>query len=696
MHQPSYVDPESDRSLMPWVRLHAIKDYYDMGRVVKDVPGARAVFNFVPSLWEQMDKLAKGEWLDEHEILSRKPVEMLSAEERDFIAQQFFSAHYPSMIEPYPQYRDLYFRFGPQGDPDLIQNAELSSIIDLQVWFHLAWCGHTLKEDPFVAHLFRKGSGFTQDEKIKLLDIQRELIASIPQFYRELSESKTVEVSTTPYYHPILPLLIDPEAAHVAWPGMPLPRERYPLPKDAEQHVKMALKAHGDLFGEAPAGFWPAEGSVSPEAARMFAENGARWIATDEEVLRLSLGKSSLSALEKYRIYEYGGVKLFFRDHQLSDRIGFVYQGHDTQEAVADFLYLLDGIREHLPPDGDFVVPVILDGENCWEFYEDQGRPFLLDLYQGLVDHENIDLTTCRQVLEEDLEAQTLPQLHSGSWIDANFSTWVGDPIKNLGWTYLYQARKHAEQALAGDKLDEKSRAELLENIFAAEGSDWFWWFGEGHSSEYDILFDKLFRKRLAAIYRCTGAEVPDHLSRPLDDRLGGKARYSLPNYMIHPTIDGKTGSYWEWLNAGSCLPQGGSMQRSTIRLQKLSYGFNDRYLLFRLETPLIVSDGNGKDKTVNIIFSSPGEFQVSVPLRTTAKAVIDEHDVIYAVKQNVEIAVPISLVQAEEIKEEIAAPIEFVATLQQAGREIERLPEDGRIRLPFPSPSFDEENWFI
>ncbi len=693
MHQPSYDDPDTGHALMPWVRLHAMKDYYDMAKVIEDVPGAKAVINVVPSLWDQLLNLSEGSWLDEHEILARRPARDLSDDERRYLAKQFFAAHPDSMIEPYPRYVELKNRYdGPQGEKRILK-APARDLRDIQVWFHIAWCGHTLKHDPLVAGLIDKGRHFKEDEKLALLDRIRAFLNEIPTLYRKLSDSGQIEVSTTPYYHPILPLLIDPESALVACPGMNLPRGRRSLAADAERQIDLAVQRHEKLFGHPPAGFWPSEGSVSPEVAKLMASKGVRWIATDEEVLKASLRKDTLEAADKYRIYAFGGTHLFFRDHGLSDGIGFEYQKLDTEEAVETFIGHLRTIHQSLPDEPGFVVPVILDGENCWEFYSEQGRPFLKQLYTELVKDPSLELGTCSEALDLDVPIRKLDYLHSGSWIFANFTTWIGDPVKNRAWELLYQARQIAEETLAAGNLNDEAETALWEHILAAEGSDWFWWFGEGHTTAFDPMFDALFRKRLAAIYRSCNQELPEALLRPVDHRWATETPYILPTYSLHPHIDGRITSYYEWLSAGACYPAAGAMQRIATMMTKLSFGFDDRHLYLRIEGPAIEQLKSGEAR-LSLFFEVPSNNSKTLSLSLPQEEQIETPEGFhYAMDQVIEAALPFAALSTELKPGE---PIEFYVALERNNREVERLPDGAPIVLPFPSETFDDENWQV
>ncbi len=692
MHQPNYVNPDTDHSLMPWVRMHAIKDYYDMGRIVEQVPGAKAVFNFVPSLWEQLLRMSDGDWLDEYELVCRKRESELSKEEVLFIGKYLFSCVYDTMIRPYPSYEQLFERFGPNAPADQILSASEQNLRDIQVWFHLAWCNHELQSRSNIKALIEQGSGFSFEQKLELLDTLRAFLSEIPDLYRKLSEQGAVEVSTTPFFHPILPLLLDPDSAHIACPGMELPEGRYPLPNDAKLHVERAIVSHKELFGSVPIGFWPAEGSVSPLAAQLFRENGVQWIATDEENLRLSLGLPKMNAEEKYRLYTHSGVHIFFRDHGLSDRIGFNYQHFEPTAAVDDFLHHLRSIHRALPEWGDFAVPVILDGENCWEFYPEQGRPFLLEFYQRLTEADDIELLTFSDLLSQQPESFELPYLHSGSWIDANFTTWVGDPVKNQAWSHFYQARRRCQAYLDDPNLSSEQRENILEQILVAEGSDWFWWFGEGHTSEYDELFDALFRKRLIAIYNALGETPPDALHEPIDNRWEMDRAYILPTHSIHPRINGRTDSYWEWLSAGACYPQGGSMQRSTILIKKLSFGFNEHSLYLRIESNQLRELIEGK-RVLQILFTRPEMRTFSIPLLQSKTRGAIEQDVLFAINQCVEISIPFISLDPDF---EAGDPINFYVAISDDSHELERLPSGAPIHLPFPSETFDEEDWQV
>ncbi len=691
MHQPSYLDPETGRYLMPWTRLHAIRDYYDMALYVEQNPGVKVTFNYVPSLWEQIFDQRDGKRIDEHEFISRKDSEILSDEERIFVAREFFHCHDQSMINPYPRFRQLRQRY--KLNEKEILAAPSQDIRDICVWFNLAWCGRSMMEEPEIIDLFRKGENFSEEDKLFLLDRIRQRLADILPLHKKLQDEGRIEVCTTPYYHPILPLLIDVNSAHKALPNLDLPKESFSLAEDADVHIKRAIEHYENLFGRKPRGFWPSEGSLSPATAELLAENGIEWAATDEDVLWRSLGSSRRDITKLFRPYSYGKLKLFFRDHGLSDKIGFNYGNMTAEEAVRDFIYNLHAIKAHLPDDADYVVPVILDGENCWEYYEDFGAPFLNLLYKTLAEDSEIETVTFEELARENKDTSPLPVLHSGSWIYADFTTWIGDKVKNRAWKQLFRARKAAQQAIDDNLIAEKDLPLLWESIYSAEGSDWFWWFGEGHSSDQDEMFDLLFRKLLLNIYKIIGAKPPRRLSAPLDTNGKTKTRFSLPTGTISPKIDGQRGNYWKWHGAGECLPQGGSMQKSSNDISRIKYGMDEGNFYLFLESPKVESPStNGT--VFSLVFESPMQLTIELPVTKDARSCIQKTDeMIWAHARYLEVAIPLD---GNKTPLRSSEGIKFHLAVFEKGIEIERLPEDGNVVLSVPDENSFVSNWVV
>ncbi|UFS72742.1 glycoside hydrolase [Geomonas sp. RF6] len=597
MHQPYYKDPVRGEYLLPWTYLHAVKDYYDMPCIVESVPGAKAVFNLVPSLLLQIAEYAAGEAKDPFLIRGAMPPADMSEEERLFVLENFFSANRQRMIEPYPRYLELYCLAGDgagRGARERLRALRDQDLLDLQVWFFLAWTGEAARRRyPEIRELVRKGKNFSEGDKELLFDRQRQLLSEIIPLYRRLHEEGKIEISVSPFFHPILPLLCDMRSARVAMPKVRLPSRRFEHPEDARQQVSSGIALFRETFGFSPAGMWPSEGSVSDAALGVMRECGIRWGASDEGVLAHSLqgglGKDREALYHPYS-YQDGALSLFFRDHALSDLIGFTYSQWDTERAVADFVSRVREVRQRLP--GSTVAPVILDGENAWEYFPENGRPFLTRLYQSVAATPGLELATFSEVLERVPARRHLGSVHPGSWINANYGIWVGHPEENLAWDLVEEAREAARQhapevagVLAGGSSESVLAREVCRELFAAEGSDWFWWYGDDHFSAHSGIFDLLFRRHLMSVYRLLGLEVPHALFEPIKKHTpAGLVRE--PAALITPQITGIVADYFEWLAAGlfDLTKQFSAMHAGESVLQSFFYGFDEHDLFFRID----------------------------------------------------------------------------------------------------------------
>ncbi|HET6373891.1 MAG TPA: glycoside hydrolase family 57 protein, partial [Candidatus Polarisedimenticolia bacterium] len=478
-HQPLYKNPRSGRYSLPWVRLHALKDYYDMAALAGEFPRLHLTFNLVPSLLDQIDDYAEGRAADPALDLARRPAADLDEEERLALLDLFFSVPYHTLIAPYPRYAGLYHKRsgrGPDGDyREALSRFRDRDLRDLQVWFHLAWCGQTLRGRAEVKELLAKGEGFTEDEKGSLLDVQAAFMKEIVPIHMRLKTEGIAEISTSPYYHPILPLLCNLESAREALPGLPLPEQPFRRRGDAEFQVREALASMERRFGERPLGMWPSEGSLSEETIRIFGEARLTWTASDEGVLRGSAGRA-LQAGDIHKPYLLAGAEtgpvIFFRDHRLSDLVGFTYATWPPRAAAEDFLGRLRALAVEAPGG---VVSVVLDGENAWEHYEGNGVEFLRALYAGLTSDDDLQTVTLTQAAQRAESIGRLEHLRAGSWIGANFATWIGHPEKNTAWSLLAAARSEAQARLT-TRLESHPVFRILA---AAEGSDWFWWYGD-------------------------------------------------------------------------------------------------------------------------------------------------------------------------------------------------------------------------
>jgi alpha-amylase/alpha-mannosidase (GH57 family) len=599
MHQPYYKDPVQGEYLLPWTYLHAVKDYYDMPAIVDETPGAKVTFNLVPSLLEQIRDYADGGAVDPFLVRARiSPAEM-SEQDRLFLLENFFSANRQRMIEPHRRYHELYNLAGP-GAPGTAQERLRGlcdqDFLDLQVWFYLAWTGEAARRRfPIFKQLIKKGKNFSEEEKALLLETQRRLISEIIPLYKKLHDEGKAELSVTPYYHPILPLLCDSRIARVAMPKANLPTIRFRHPEDARGQIAQGLACFEELFGFRPRGMWPSEGSVSDEALAIMAEHGLGWSASDEWILSHSLagglGREREALYRPYAFQQEGrDISLFFRDHGLSDLIGFTYSQWEADRAVADFIGKLKAVRQRC--QGSLVVPIILDGENAWEYFHDNGYPFLTKLYRGLAESRLLRPATFSEVLDLVPERRTLGRIHPGSWINANYGIWIGHPEENLGWDYLARARAAAvakspavAALLGGEDAGDESARLVCKALYAAEGSDWFWWYGDDHYSAHSAVFDLLFRRHLMNVYQLLGLEVPGELAEPIKKQFAaGFVRD--PAALITPAISGVVTDYFEWLAAGlyDLTRLSSAMHLSESVLQSCFYGYDRNFFYFRID----------------------------------------------------------------------------------------------------------------
>lgn len=529
MHQPDYFDPATGRFREPWTYLHAIKDYVDMAAHLEAHPRMAAVVNFSPVLLEQIEvyrgdlaAVAQGGGRIHDPLLAalHQPLVSEGREERLALLRNCLRAGRHRLFERFDTYRRLAgVAEHMLRHPDEVGYLEDQFFLDLLVWYHLGWLGETVRRrDGRVRELLAQERRYGLQQCRLLVDVIRELIDDLLPRYRRLAESGRVELSVTPYSHPILPLLLDFVTAREAWPDCPLPASPgYPGGEErARWQIGQAIESFERFFGRRPAGCWPAEGGVCGRTLALAGAAGLRWLASGQGVLRNSLDDDELGTEKLYRAYrlEPDGPACFFRDDELSDAIGFVYRDWHGDDAVADFVHRLERIADALPADARAVVPVILDGENAWEHYPDNGYHFLDGLYRALSDHPRITPTTFSRCLDDSPgEIGTLPRLVAGSWVYGTFSTWIGDSEKNQAWDMLVAAKRAYDDCLCGLDTERGDAARRL--LALAESSDWFWWLGGDNPDEAVAQFERLFRLRLAALYQAIGRTPPEALTHP-------------------------------------------------------------------------------------------------------------------------------------------------------------------------------------
>ena len=568
MHQPFYKDMVTGEYRLPWVRLHALKDYYGMVKLLDEFPEVHQNFNLVPSLVAQIQDYASGQAHDPFFNLVAKPAADLTAADRKFALSYLFQANPVNMIGRYPRYRELWERYRttierPEGPESYFVSRDYA---DLQVLSQLAWFDEFFLSDPDVSALVQKGEDFSADDQKLVIAKQREILAKVLPAYADAAQRGSIELSATPYYHPILPLLCDTNAGAESSPGLSLPTRRFRHPDDATLQIERALTSHEALFGVRPKGLWPSEGSVSEEALKLAARQGIEWMATDEGVLGRSLDYNFArydsdhlqadGAERLYNIYRYEKddtrMHMVFRDHRLSDLIGFVYSGMPAQDAARHLIQnIKDSAKPVLDRGKDAVVSIILDGENAWEYYPQSGREFLRRFYDALQHDDQIEPVTISEAISRHQESDFAPlhRLVPGSWIDANFNVWIGAPEDNHAWDLLAEARDYYDRH--ANRVSEAQRKIAWEELLIAEGSDWNWWYGPEHHSANDRDFDELYRKHLSNVYHALEGIPPEELSTPI---ISGVVR---PSYIpqtayVKARVDGRVSGYFEWMGAAS------------------------------------------------------------------------------------------------------------------------------------------------
>ena len=721
MHQPFYQDLVTGEHILPWVRLHALKDYYGMVALLREFPRVRVTFNLVPSLLVQLEAFAQSQARDRHLELGLKPAAQLTEHERAFLVANGFHASRGRMIEPYPRYAELLRKRGAVGGNGASAAPQFAEgdLRDLQVWHKLVWIDPSYHDrDPRVRGLIAKGKGFSEDDKRVLHEVELEIIRRVIPEYGEAARRQQVELSTSPFYHPILPLLCDSDVYLRTHPHARTPRQRFRRPEDAAAQLQLAAEYHARVFGERPRGLWPSEGSVSDAVVPLAADQGLAWMATDELILARTLGisltRDSAGHLQQpetlYRPYVVRAgereIACVFRDHVLSDLIGFTYASWSAEAAAQDFVgRLVEGGRRfaNRTGGGDAVIPVILDGENAWEHFEGGGRPFLRALYGALSSHPEITTVTMSQACAAP--DATLNGIFPGSWINGDFYIWIGHADDQRAWGQLAEARQALDAP--GPAADPAALARAREELFVAEGSDWFWWYGDDHSSEHDLEFDDLFRRHLRNVYRALDKPVPEELFLTNITTEPPAAVAQAPSGFVRAVLDGEVTSYFEWLGAGSLDLRvvSGSMHQVSDAAQALTtlllYGFDPERLFVRVDFRRHAGDLLVGPAELRLTFLVPGDLRLRVQgdggraaavleRRTGAEWAPRAHDGVRAeARQILEVEVPFAALGVAA-----GQALGFFVSLHLSGAELERYPSHRTLDLTVPPADFEAFNW--
>jgi alpha-amylase/alpha-mannosidase (GH57 family) len=714
-HQPYYPDDVAGDNPMPWVRLHGVKDYYGMALQLLEFPEMHCTINLVPSLILQLQGYTDRGATDQFLEVARKPADGLTESDCLFLLDHFFMADPEHMIRPHRRYAELYQRRGVGRNvaKEALRRFQTNDFRDLQVWFNLSWV-HPLavQQDPELSALQTKGRHFTEAEKARLLDKHLEILSRIIPIHRQLAEAGQIELTTTPYFHPILPLLFDKKLAREAMPDARLPRHTGGYPEDAAAHVRRAVQQHTAVFGEAPRGMWPAEGSVCQAMLSLLAQSGIRWIATDEEILSASTQgfvsrdprghiRNPAHMYRPYRVAEAGHeLSIVFRDHALSDMIGFHYQRSDPATAAEDFVLHLRQIGQAVEGPQPALVSVILDGENCWEHYPGGGVGFLRALYGRCTRAGDIRPVRIGDFLDRHPARDSLPRLFAGSWINHNFAIWVGHEEDNTAWDALHEAREHLRQRSQQAHLAPEKVRQAWDELYIAEGSDWFWWFGDDHSSAQDSVFDYLFRKHLQNIYVLLGGTPPASLARPIS-RRSLRPLHTMPRAFLDVKINGRR-TFFEWLSAGRyvCQNERGTMAMVTRGpMKEVYFGFSPQALLIRIDFDGPARTALADFESLRVGFAEPAGYEIRITgltqpqpaARLFGPAGAVEPALEVGIDQIVEVALPF-----EHMAVKVDQPIHFFIELYEGGQSRDRAPREGTITLTCPPPNFEQLMWDV
>lgn len=702
MHQPIYKSEPEGLYLMPWVRLRAIKDYLDMLFVMDKFKGLKLNFNLVPML---ISSIYDYGYNDAHDIFSRltiTPVEELTDDEKEFILNHFFDVNYQNMILPYPEYKKLYDKRFQSPDVS-IHDFSPQEYADIMSWFNLVWFDPMWRENPEIKSLFEKKNGeFTQADREKIIELQRDLIKKIIPAYKKYQEDGKIEISTSPYYHPILPLLLDMEDAKVANPNAQYPEINSDMSSDARLNVEIALDTFEDIFGIRPSGIWPSEQCISEKTLQLFQNLGVRWTISDEGILEQALKKEFVRDFRGYLEdpydlchsytynYEDKKIDLLFRDAVIPNLIGFEYPHHDPVKAANDLYDRIKTRQKKLlsSPDEKHILTIAMDGENCWENYPNDGHEFLETLYKLILEDDDLETVRVSDYLDEIEKLENrknsfvLENIKPGSWINRDFLLWIGEPTKNLAWTYMDNARCALidyQQKYPEDENLESAWQELL----ISQSSDWYWWYGEPNDSGQDDIFDHLFREHLKNIYKAIKKPVPKYLETPLAEFIETHSRYPQ-GVFEHFELDGKnTNSKWE--NAGCIdIPAPPTMQERRF-FNKIYFGYDTENLYLRFDINKFILDKDNGFKDFNQIYiyfkNSPNAMYYSAPIRVVNK----NESIIPIIRETYNSEVKLTLFKNFKFNALLAHAIRDNLWVLQIKNNIEQVFEDFlEIKIPF------------
>jgi alpha-amylase/alpha-mannosidase (GH57 family) len=719
-HQPYYKNIADNSYLLPWVRLHAIKDYWGMVYMLREFPNIHQNFNLVPSLLDQLNDYANGTANEAMLELSLTPAGKLRDSDKGYLLRYFFYTNL-NVVERFPRYFELLEKRGIHGTGEDMEKARsrftVQDYLDLQVLQKLAWMDEEyLNHDADISRLVEKERHYDENDKILLRQKELELLRRVIPEYQQAAKRGQIEVSVSAYYHPILPLLVSSRSAKESQPNIQLPLSEFSHPEDARAQIQKAVAYHRQIFGENPVGFWPPEGSVSESILPLLAEVGVRWVGTDEEILLHSIEKGPVSDKAKWcasnlyspyvRSVADDSISIVFRDHVLSDLIGFSYSRVSADDAATDFIKRLHELysrMDHKPGDPPPLVTIILDGENAWEYYTNNGRDFLRSLYKKLSEDPEIQTTRICDYIQE-FPGRSLERLYSGSWINHNFAIWIGHPEDNKAWDFLKEARDQVEYSMVNEPQKASQIEKAYEEILIAEGSDWFWWFGDDHSSENDPEFDRLFRQHITNVYHFLDKPNPEQLLIPIKAPRPGKLIYRVPKRFVNPKLDGIATNYFEWLTAGHyyVADQIGTMHRAETLIKQILFGFDLENAYIRVDPQKgTIEDLFKTGFTFQLLFlpafilsigyREDGSVGITLERERDDTWLIVDHHCEVGIGQILEVKVPFVDLDAAS-----GESLKFRVTLSKSAIVFEEHPQSGSIHFQVPGPHFELMNWEV
>ena len=702
-HQPYYAAADDTTNSQPWVRLHAARDYLNIGSLLKRYPSIKATFNFSSSLLEQLLQYSDSDYQDRFQRLTKINPEKMNHEEKEFLLSNIFDLYSTKSGIDYPGWNNLknswVERVQKVGIEKAVEQTSNNDILDAQVLHLLSWSGWNIIETESIRELLNKSNQFTENDKELILTKHTDVLNRIIPMLKELSGSGQVELAISPYFNPILPLIIDNDYGKIADRYSEESSLKFAHPEDASYQIQSALNYHQTLFSENPNGMWLSEGAVCYETLEHAAKEGLRWLISDDQVLSQTLGEN-MTDEKRYQAYRIKGIEsspaLFFRSSEISEAMLYNYSKLSPEQAVMELINKLEDIRESLSGDEtEYIVPIILDGENSWEYYPKNGYLFFNELFSALSKSDVLKTISFTDYLESTPNITQLETLSPGSSVDCNFNSWIGQELTNRAWDVLTEARVVLKEASQMDNVDKepfKGRYEAAyKHLLAAEGADWFWWYGKNRFLAQSILFDELFRGHLKKAYGYLNLPVPDDISEPLESSISEEE--APPESEFSPDIDGRETEEGEWRSAGHLILEESTGSHASHIIKGIKYGFDTDNIYIRLDGDMGILKSTEESIKIELCVVKPIEAVISIPLADKMGNIhIDTNNVRKELSEGkvafldfIEIKIPMA-----DLNLTLDEKFYFFIRLKTEDIELERLPRQGVVKTKF---SFSKEN---